>query len=146
MKGAAGARGRLATGKRVPRLAQRADETVPIIGRTTKGGVKLFVIDSLQVLHSTSRRAENRQQEIADISNGIKALAKELKASTIVLSRLNRESEKDTTASRGCRTCANPARLNRIPIWWLYSTNQPAVKTTLSGSQASNRLPCRWIS
>src|ERR1051325_3863145 len=35
-------------------------------------GVKLFVIDYLQLLHSTARRAENRQQEIADISNGIK--------------------------------------------------------------------------
>jgi len=47
--------------------------------------IKLFVIDSLQVLYSTSRRAENRQQEIADISNGIKALAKELKAPMNVL-------------------------------------------------------------
>ena len=39
-------------------------------------GIKLFVIDYLQLLNSTARRAENRQQEIADISNGIKALAK----------------------------------------------------------------------
>ncbi len=58
-------------------------------------GIKLFVIDYLQLLHSTSRRAENRQQEIADISNGIKALAKELKVPMIVLSQLNRELEKD---------------------------------------------------
>src|SRR3989475_10266329 len=58
-------------------------------------GIKLFVIDYLQLLHSTSRRAENRQQEIADISNGIKALAKELKVPVIVLSQLNRELEKD---------------------------------------------------
>jgi replicative DNA helicase len=57
--------------------------------------IKLFVIDYLQVLHSTSRRAENRQQEIADISNGIKALAKELKVPMIVLSQLNRELKKD---------------------------------------------------
>jgi replicative DNA helicase len=58
-------------------------------------GIKLFVIDYLQLLHSTSRRAENRQQEIADISNGIKSLAKELKVPVIVLSQLNRELEKD---------------------------------------------------
>ena len=58
-------------------------------------GVKLFVIDYLQLLHSTSRRAENRQQEIADISNGIKALAKELNVPVMVLSQLNRELEKD---------------------------------------------------
>ncbi|HPC61541.1 MAG TPA: replicative DNA helicase, partial [Verrucomicrobiota bacterium] len=57
--------------------------------------IKLFVIDYLQLLHSTSRRAENRQQEIADISNGIKALAKELNVPVIVLSQLNRELERE---------------------------------------------------
>ncbi len=57
-------------------------------------GIKLFVIDYLQLLHSTSRRAENRQQEIAEISGGIKALAKELKVPVLVLSQLNRELEK----------------------------------------------------
>ena len=59
-------------------------------------GIKLFVIDYLQLLHSTSRRAaDNRQQEIAEISSGIKALAKELQVPVIVLSQLNRELEKD---------------------------------------------------
>ncbi|MDB6016223.1 MAG: dnaC [Pedosphaera sp.] len=58
-------------------------------------GIKLFVVDYLQLLHSTARRAENRQQEIADISNGIKSLAKELDVPVIVLSQLNRELEKD---------------------------------------------------
>ncbi len=58
-------------------------------------GIKLFVVDYLQLLHSTARRSqENRQQEIADISSGIKALAKELKVPVIVLSQLNRELEK----------------------------------------------------
>jgi replicative DNA helicase len=52
-------------------------------------GIKLFVIDYLQLLNSTARRAqENRQQEIADIS-------KELNVPVIVLSQLNRELEKD---------------------------------------------------
>lgn len=59
-------------------------------------GIKLFVIDYLQLLNSTAARAkENRQQEIADISSGIKALAKELNVPVIVLSQLNRELEKD---------------------------------------------------
>ncbi len=59
-------------------------------------GIRLFVIDYLQLLHSTARRsADNRQQEIADISGGIKALAKELKVPVIVLAQLNREIEKD---------------------------------------------------
>jgi replicative DNA helicase len=58
-------------------------------------GIRLFVIDYLQLLNSTSRRAENRQQEIADISSGIKSLAKELNVPVIVLSQLNREIEKE---------------------------------------------------
>ena len=38
-------------------------------------GIKLIVIDYLQLLHSTSRRAsDNRQQEVAEISSGIKGL------------------------------------------------------------------------
>lgn len=61
-------------------------------------GIKLLVIDYLQLLHSTSPRAkENRQQEIADISSGIKALAKELDIPVIVLAQLNRELERDKT-------------------------------------------------
>ncbi len=58
-------------------------------------GIKLFVVDYLQLLHSTARRAENRQQEISDISSGIKSLAKELKVPIIVLSQLNRELERE---------------------------------------------------
>jgi replicative DNA helicase len=58
-------------------------------------GIKLFVVDYLQLLHSTARRAENRQQEIADISSGIKSLAKELNVPVIVLSQLNREIERE---------------------------------------------------
>lgn len=60
-------------------------------------GIKLLVIDYLQQMHSTSRRADNRQQEIADISNGVKSLAKELKIPVIVLSQLNRDFERDKT-------------------------------------------------
>jgi replicative DNA helicase len=58
-------------------------------------GIKLFVIDYLQLLHSSSLKADNRQQEIADISSGIKALAKELNVPVIVLSQLNREVERE---------------------------------------------------
>jgi replicative DNA helicase len=64
-------------------------------------GIKLFVVDYLQLLHSTARRSqENRQQEIADISSGVKALAKELEVPVIVLSQLNREPEKRERGSQ----------------------------------------------
>src|SRR5688572_17583968 len=58
-------------------------------------GVKLIVIDYLQLCNASSSRVENRQQEVAMISNGVKALAKELNVPVIVLSQLNRELEKD---------------------------------------------------
>lgn len=57
-------------------------------------GIQLIVIDYLQLLRSTSRRAqENRQIEIAEISAGIKAVAKELDLPVIVLAQLNRNVE-----------------------------------------------------
>ncbi len=56
--------------------------------------VQLIVIDYLQLLKSTSRRAQdNRQLEIAEISSGVKALAKELDIPIIVLAQLNRQPE-----------------------------------------------------
>jgi replicative DNA helicase len=58
-------------------------------------GVKLFVIDYLQLLNSSSQKIDNRQQEISHISNGIKALAKELNVPVIVLAQLNRDMERD---------------------------------------------------
>lgn len=56
--------------------------------------VELIAIDYLQLCRSTSRRGqENRQIEIAEISSGIKALAKELEIPVIVLAQLNRQPE-----------------------------------------------------
>ncbi|MBE2178861.1 MAG: replicative DNA helicase [Chthoniobacterales bacterium] len=59
-----------------------------------RNGVELIAIDYLQLCRSTSRRGQdNRQQEISEISSGIKALAKELKIPVIVLAQLNRQPE-----------------------------------------------------
>lgn len=57
--------------------------------------IKLFVVDYLQLLHATSPKAQdNRQIEIAEISSGIKSLAKELNVPILVMAQLNREIEK----------------------------------------------------
>jgi replicative DNA helicase len=56
--------------------------------------VQLLIVDYLQLLRSTSRRAQdNRQLEISEISAGIKGLAKELKIPIIVVAQLNRQPE-----------------------------------------------------
>jgi replicative DNA helicase len=54
--------------------------------------IELIVVDYLQLLRSTSKRAqENRQIEVAEISYGLKALAKELDIPIVVLAQLNRQ-------------------------------------------------------
>ena len=56
--------------------------------------IQLVVIDYLQLLRGSSRRAqENRQLEISEISAGVKALAKELSIPIIVIAQLNRQPE-----------------------------------------------------
>jgi len=54
-------------------------------------GIRLIIIDYLQLMRG--RRAENRVQEISDISRSLKALAKELNVPVIALSQLSRAPE-----------------------------------------------------
>ncbi|MEZ0322778.1 MAG: replicative DNA helicase [Hydrogenothermaceae bacterium] len=54
--------------------------------------IKLIVVDYLQLL-SSGRRSENRQQEVAEISRSLKALAKELGIPVIALAQLSRQTE-----------------------------------------------------
>lgn len=60
-------------------------------------GIKLLLIDYLQLMNAlgTRKKHDNRQQEVTDISNGVKQLAKELNIPVIVLSQLNREFERE---------------------------------------------------
>jgi len=54
--------------------------------------VKLVIVDYLQLMRSPAY-AENRVQEISDISRSLKALARELEVPVIALSQLSRASE-----------------------------------------------------
>lgn len=62
----------------------------------TKHGAKLIVVDYLQLVHgSDTHRSANREREVAEVSMGMKAMAKELQIPVIVLVQLNRESDKE---------------------------------------------------
>ena len=52
--------------------------------------IGLIVIDYLQLVEPSSRRFENRVQEISDVTKGLKALAKELSIPVVALSQLSR--------------------------------------------------------
>ena len=64
--------------------------------------IELIVIDYLQLLKSPSKRGqENRQVEVAEISAGIKALAKELAVPILVLAQLNRNPDSRAGSGKG---------------------------------------------
>lgn len=63
--------------------------------RRQKKELGLVVIDYLQLLRSGSK-VENRQQEVSEISRGLKQLARELNVPVIALSQLSRASEDKT--------------------------------------------------
>lgn len=52
-------------------------------------GLQILIIDYLQLIHTTKKH-ENRHQEVSDISRSLKALAKELNVPIIALSQLSR--------------------------------------------------------
>lgn len=59
----------------------------------------MIIIDYLQLISGIDNRVQ-REQQIAEISRGLKAMAKELGVPVIVLSQLNRESEKEKRQPR----------------------------------------------
>ena len=72
----------------------------------------LVIIDYLQLLSGTDSRLP-REQQIAEISRGIKGMAKELNVPVIVLSHRKKNIE-----NHSYPICANPVRLSRMLIWF----------------------------
>ncbi|SKT57901.1 replicative DNA helicase [Mycobacteroides abscessus subsp. abscessus] len=60
-----------------------------------KAGLKLVVVDYLQLMTS-GKKHESRQQEVSEFSRNLKLLAKELEVPVIAISQLNRGPEQRT--------------------------------------------------
>ena len=56
-------------------------------------GLELIVVDYIQLMKSSARKEYNRVQEISEITQGLKALAKELDVPVLALSQLSRAVE-----------------------------------------------------
>ncbi|WP_424926985.1 replicative DNA helicase [Amaricoccus tamworthensis] len=56
-------------------------------------GLDLMIIDYLQLARGTNSKSDNRVQEVSEITQGLKAIAKELHIPVIALSQLSRQVE-----------------------------------------------------
>src|ERR1700728_643849 len=56
-------------------------------------GLDVIVVDYIQLLQGSSKRSDNRVQEVTEITTSLKALAKELNVPVIALSQLSRQVE-----------------------------------------------------
>lgn len=69
-------------------------------------GIRLFVVDYIQLMNAVGsrRKLDSKEQELAEISNGLKAMAKEFNVPVIALSQLN-----DDGKLKHCRTIGEDA-------------------------------------
>jgi replicative DNA helicase len=56
-------------------------------------GLDLIIVDYIQLMTTSSKRYDGRVQEISEITQGLKALAKELSVPVLALSQLSRAVE-----------------------------------------------------
>jgi len=83
-----------AVARRMQREFERRDEN----GRRTQR-LGVIVVDYLQLMRG-SGRTDSREQEISEISRGLKAMAKDLKVPIVALSQLNRAVETRSTKDK----------------------------------------------
>jgi replicative DNA helicase len=87
--------------------------------KQSQGKLDLIIVDYLQLMSAgSSKRHENRTQEVSEISRGLNALAKELSVPVVALSQLSRAPESRAVAiGRSFPTCANRARSRKTLTW-----------------------------
>lgn len=90
----------------------------------SRHSIRLLLVDYLQLLrgHSNKDYRGNREREIADISAGLKALARELNVPVLVLSQLNREMEKNKSRKPQLADLRDSGAIEQDAdqVWMLY--------------------------
>jgi replicative DNA helicase len=77
-----------------------SDVVVTIKNWHRKYGIKLVIIDYVQLMLDRSMKTKNRTDELASVSRRLKLLAKELNIPIILLAQVNRDCEKRGSSKR----------------------------------------------
>ena len=86
-------------------------------------GLDAIFIDYLQLMRGHGR-AENRQQELSDISRSLKSLAKELRVPVVALSQLSRAVEKRPDRRPILSDLMESGGSRPMPTWFSLSTGR----------------------
>jgi replicative DNA helicase len=79
--------------------------------KATQPDLGLIIVDYLQLMHVDDKKSNrSRQEEVAEISRGLKALARELKLPVIALSQLSRGFEQRNAKSKDSRPVLSDLR------------------------------------
>lgn len=108
-----------------------------------KRGIRAVIVDYLQLIPSAPGRRENREQEVATISRGLKAMAKELNLPVIALSQLN-----DDGKVRESRAIAHDANLLLVIQEEEGKDGHPSrhfIKIAKQRNGPRERVPVRFI-
>ena len=81
-------------------------------------GLDALFVDYLQLARPASSQSDNRVQEVSEITQGLKAIAKELNIPVVALSQLSRQVEsREDKRPQLQRPARIRARSSRTPTW-----------------------------
>lgn len=95
------------------------------------GSVGAVLIDYVQLVEAT-HRSDSREREVADVSRGLKALAKEFDVPVIALSQLNRDSEKSGEVNNGQLRNSGQLEQDADAILLMRRANETTVDVNIS--------------
>lgn len=104
----------------------------------------LVIIDYLQLMSGSSKRAESRQQEISEISRSLKSLAREINVPVVALSQLSRAVEQrpdkrpmlsDLRESGAIEQDADVVMFIYRDDYYNHDTEEPGVSEIIIGKQ-----------
>jgi len=82
------------TGGSIQKIRSKARAKVRELRKSGHAHV-VFIGDYLQLMTSDGKKAGNREQEVAEVSRGLKMMSKELQIPVVVLAQINRSSVKE---------------------------------------------------